>query len=160
METLRRSVTERKRLVVLGSVQRGELSLVKAAELLGVCYRQVKRLWARHRSQGDAGLVHGLRGRASNRQAAAGLRERVLELYREQYSDYGPTLAAECLAADDGVTLPVGTLRRWLTQAGLWQRRRKRRAHRRRRDRREQRGELVQMDGSIHDWFEGRRSAT
>jgi hypothetical protein len=125
---------------------------------LGICYRQAKRLWARYQSQGDAGVVHGLRGRASNRQAAAGLQDRVLELYREKYSDYGPTLAAEYLAADDGVVVPVGTLRRWLSQAGVWQRQRKRKVHRRRRDRREQRGELVQMDGSLHDWFEGRRA--
>jgi len=151
------SVEERRRLVVLSRVKEAELSLVRAAELLGISYRQVKRLWARYQSQGDAGVVHGLRGRASNRQAAVGLRERVLDLYREKYSDYGPTLAAECLAADDGVLVPVNTLRRWLTQAGVWQRRRKRKVHRRRRDRREQRGELVQMDGSHHDWFEGRR---
>ena len=157
METLRMSVEERRRLVVLSRVKEAELSLVRAAELLGISYRQVKRLWARYQSQGDAGVVHGLRGRASNRQAAVGLRERVLDLYREKYSDYGPTLAAECLAADDGVLVPVNTLRRWLTQAGVWQRRRKRKVHRRRRDRREQRGELVQMDGSHHDWFEGRR---
>ena len=126
METLRMSVEERRRLVVLSRVKEAELSLVRAAELLGISYRQVKRLWARYQSQGDAGVVHGLRGRASNRQAAVGLRERVLDLYREKYSDYGPTLAAECLAADDGVLVPVNTLRRWLTQAGVWQRRRKR----------------------------------
>jgi hypothetical protein len=158
METLRMSVEERRRLVVLSRVKSAELCLVRGAELLGICYRQAKRLWARYQSQGDAGVVHGLRGRASNRQAAAGLQDRVLELYREKYSDYGPTLAAECLAADDGVVVPVGTLRRWLSQAGVWQRQRKRKVHRRRRDRREQRGELVQMDGSLHDWFEGRRA--
>ncbi len=157
METLRMSVEERRRLVVFSRVKAQELSLVKGAELLEIGDRQTKRLWAKYQSQGDAGLVHGLRGRASNRQAAGGLRDRALELYREKYGDYGPTLAAECLAADDDVTVPVGTLRRWLTAAGLWQRRRKRKVHRRRRDRRQQRGELVQMDGSHHDWFEGRR---
>jgi hypothetical protein len=151
------SVEERKRSVVFSRVERGELSLRKAAEVLEVCYRQAKRLWVKYQSQGDPGLVHGLRGRASNRQAAAGLRQQVLELYREKYSDYGPTLAAECLAAEDQVVVPVETLRGWLTQASLWQRRRKRKVHRRRRERREHYGELVQMDGSIHDWFEGRR---
>jgi hypothetical protein len=158
METLRMSARERKRVEVLSRVAREELTLMKAAELMGVEYRQAKRLWARYQSQGDAGLVHGLRGRASNRQAAAGLRERVLELCREKYSDYGPTLAAECLASDDAVVVPVETLRGWLKQGGLWERRRKRKVHRRRRDRREQLGELVQMDGSHHDWFEGRRA--
>ena len=96
-------------------------------------------------------------GVASNRQAETGLQDRALELYREKYSDYGPTLAVECLAADDELSVPVGTLRRWLSSAGLWLRRRKRKVHRRRRDRRAQRGEVVQMDGSHHDWFEGRR---
>lgn len=157
METLRMSARERKRAEILSRVAREELMLVKAAELMGVEYRQAKRLWARYQSQGDAGLVHGLRGRASNRQAAAGLKERALELYREKYADYGVTLAAECLASDDAVVVSVETLRGWLKQAGLWQRHRKRKVHRRRRDRREQFGELVQMDGSHHDWFEGRR---
>jgi hypothetical protein len=78
-------------------------------------------------------------------------------LYREQYADYGPTLAAECLAKEDGLVVSVTTLRRWLSQAGLWERRRKRQLHRRRRPRRERLGDLVQMDGSHHDWFEGRR---
>jgi hypothetical protein len=81
-----------------------------------------------------------------------------LELFLEKYPDYGPTLAAECLASDDAVVAPVETLRGWLKQAGLWQRKRKRKVHRRRRDRRDQLGELVQMDGSHHDWFEGRRA--
>ena len=75
---------------------------------------------------------------------------------REQYADYGATLAAECLEKEDGVKVPVTTLRRWLLQAGLLERRRKRRQHRRRRTRREHPGDLVQMDGSFHDWFDGR----
>lgn len=78
-----------------------------------------------------------------------------MELYLEKYADYGPTLAAECLAAEDGLPVAVKTLRRWLLAAGLWSRRR-RKLHRRR-PRNEQFGELVQMDGSIHYWFEGRR---
>ena len=78
-------------------------------------------------------------------------------MYRQQYADYGATLAAECLEKEDGVKVSVTTLRRWLLQAGLLDRRRKRPQHRRRRTRREHLGELVQMDGSCHDWFEGRR---
>jgi hypothetical protein len=75
----------------------------------------------------------------------------------KQYADYGPTLAAECLEKEYGVKVSVTTLRHWLLQACLLERRRKRRLHRRRRTRREHLGELVQMDGSFHDWFEGRR---
>ena len=148
---------ERKRLEAFGRVKAGELTLVAAGELLGVSYRQAKRSWSRYQSQGDAGLVHGLRGRVSNRRSQDEIKQRALALYREQYADYGPTLAVECLGKEDGIQLAVSTLRRWLSQAGLWERRRKRQPHRRRRPRRERRGDLVQMDGSHHDWFEGRR---
>lgn len=157
METISMSQEERKRLEVFSRVKSGNLTLHQASELLGLSYRQTKRVWSRYGVAGDAGLVHRSRGRASNRQPMAGRKERLLALYREQYSDYGPTLAAECLAKENALKVPVTTLRRWLSQAGLWARRRKRKLHRRRRPRREQRGELLQMDGSHHDWFEGRR---
>jgi transposase len=157
METLQMSSKERRRLVVLNQLQGGKVSLVKAAELLGLGYRQMKRVWSRYQSEGDEGVVHQLRGRKSNRQAAEGIEERAVRLYREKYADYGATLAAECLASEDELSVPVSTLRRWLQRAGLWERRRRRKPHRRRRARREHCGELVQMDGSHHDWFEGRR---
>lgn len=157
METLRMSVRERKRLGMMGRVKRGELRLSKAAELLEVSYRQAKRIWKRYQERGDAGLVHGLRGRASNRRVDGLRRDRVVELCREKYGDFGPTLAAEYLAREDGETVGVTTLRRWLKAAGLWRSRRKRSAHRRWRARKEHWGEMVQIDGSHHNWFEGRR---
>ena len=95
METIIMSRKERKRLEMFSRVKRGELKLSKAAELLDVSYRQAKRAYARYREQGDAGLTHRLRGRASNRGSKAERRERVLELYREKYGDFGPTLATE-----------------------------------------------------------------
>jgi transposase len=133
------------------------MTLIEASELLGLSYRQTKRAWSRYQSEGDAGLVHRLRGRAPNRCSPEETKQQSLALYRRQYADYGPTLAAECLEKEDGVKVSVTTLRRWLLQAGLLERRRKRRLHRRRRTRRRHLGELVQMDGSHHDWFEGRR---
>jgi hypothetical protein len=157
METLAMSGKERRRLEVLSRVQAGEVSLVKGAELLGLSYRQAKRAWARYRELGDAGLVHGLRGRASNRHVQPHRKEQALELYREKYSGYGPTLAAEWLEREEGLTVPASTLRVWLSAAGLWQPQRRRKLHRRRRPRREHSGELLQLDGSHHDWFEGRR---
>jgi len=157
METLAMSGKERSRLEVLSRVRAGEVSLVKGAELLGLSYRQAKRAWARYREQGDAGLVHGLRGRASNRHVQPHRKEQALELYREKYTGYGPTLAAECLERDDGLAVPASTLRVWLSAAGLWQQQRRRKLHRRRRPRREHYGELLQLDGSHHDWFDGRR---
>jgi len=157
MEPLLMSAKERARLEVFGRVSAGEITLTKASELLQLSYRQTKRSWSRFSAAGAAGLVHRLRGEKSNRQPDAALKSQVLELYAAKYADYGPTLAAECLDAEDDLQVPVQTLRRWLLSAGLWQRQRRRKVHRRRRPRKEQFGEMVQMDGSIHDWFEGRR---
>lgn len=157
MENISMSRKERKRLEALSRVASGEMKLAEASRQLGLSYRQCSRALSRYKAESDAGLVHRLRGRASNRQPPIGQREAVVLLYREQYSDYGPTLAAECLAKDDKIVVSVSTLRRWLAKAGLLERRRKRSPHRRRRPRRERHGELVQMDGSHHDWFEGRR---
>ena len=157
MGKLRLSGKERRRLEVLSKVKRGDIRLMKAAELLGVCYRQVLRIWKRYEAEGSAGLKHGLRDRVSNRRIEAGRRERVLELYQAKYGDFGPTLAVEYLRKYDGEDLSEETLRRWLMAAGLWQARRQGARHRKWRERRAHWGELVQMDGSEHDWFEGRR---
>ena len=156
METFSMSKRERRRLEVMWQVKSGKMTLGAASEVLGVGYRQAKRLWGRYQAQGDRGLVHGLRGKPSNRQGNVSLKKRVLARYAKSYGDYGPTLAAESLA-EEGLMVPVSTLRRWLSESGLWTRRRQRKAHRRRRARKECYGELVQMDGSHHDWFEGRR---
>lgn len=156
MERLAMSMRERKRLEVFSRVKRGEISLVTASALLQLSYRQAKRVYGRYRREGDRGLLHGLRGRVSNRQTEVSLRERIVERYRQRYGDFGPTLAAEYLAKE-GLKVSVETLRGWLKSAGLWENRRKRSAHRVWRARREHVGELVQMDGSHHDWFEGRR---
>jgi len=158
METLMMSLKERERLGVFGRVKRGELSLVKAAELLRLSYRQVKRSYALYREQGDAGLVHRLRGRASNRGVDPSRREQVIERVRERYSDFGPTLAAEYLA-QEGFVVPVETLRQWLVKAGVWPARRRRVEARKWRVPKEHFGEMLQMDGSLHDCFEGRRAS-
>jgi transposase len=151
------SSVERKRLEAFSRVKAGELTLVEASGLLQLGYRQTRRVWQRYKLTGDVGLVHRARGRASNRQPEESQKERAMALYRERYADYGPTLAAEILAKEDGVKVSVSALRRWLLAAGLGERRRKRRVHRRRRERRAHVGELLQLDGSHHDWFEGRR---
>ena len=130
---------------------------MKASELLELSYRQAKRCFARYQSEGDKGLVHRLRGQPSNRQADAKQKRRVLSLVEKKYADYGPTLAAECLSEEDGVTVAVETLRQWRLAAGLWRKQRRRKPYRQRRVRKAYFGEMVQMDGSHHDWFEGRR---
>ena len=156
METLAMSVKERRRLVVFGQVKAGGLSVAKAGRVLGISQRQARRIWRRYLEEGDAGLVHRLRGQKGNRQCPAGLREQAVRLYRQHYSDFGATLACEYLQERHSLAVQAQTLRRWLTAEGLWQRRRKSKPQRQRRARRACFGELVQLDGSEHDWFEGR----
>jgi hypothetical protein len=136
------------------------LKLVNAAVMMGVSYRQSKRLAQRYREGGAQGLKQSA-GRESNRRKPKKFRERVLRLTGKKYSGaegerFGPTLAAEHLGSDDGVEVNAQTLRRWMLAEGRWSRARKRRMHRKRRERKEHVGELVQMDGSFHDWLEER----
>ena len=148
---------ERNRLAVMGQVKHKKLSLREAADVMVLSYRQAKRVWRRFQKKGDAGLVHGLRGRPSARRKAAPLRAKILARYRSRYADFGPTLAAEYLRREDGLAVDHETLRRWLVAAGLWQSRRRRQQHRQWRERKACLGQMVQLDGSHHDWFEGRR---
>jgi hypothetical protein len=165
MERTAMSDRDLHRVSVISRMVSGELTSQEGAELLAVSVRQVKRLKKRYVAGGARGLRHGLLGRSSNRQRAPSERERVLGIVRERYSGetekgagqrFGPTLAAEQLEEDEGLIIPVSTLRRWMTESRLWTRRRKWRPRFRRRDRREHFGELVQLDGSFHDWLEGR----
>jgi len=150
------SSQERKRMVVLADVKGGKLSLAAAGRQLGVCYRQAKRIWRRFKKKGAAGLVHRSRGKPGPRRKPAKLRAQVLARYQERYPDFGPTLAAEKLHAE-GLEVDHETLRRWLEEKGLWQSGRKGPQHRAWRERRECFGQMIQLDGSHHDWFEGRR---
>ena len=152
------SAKERLRLEVLTRVVDRQMSLGAAADRLGLSYRQMRRVRLRHHTLGDAGLVHGLRGKASNRRTDAKLRAKVMALCREKYVGFGPTLLGESLLKDESIALSHDTLRRWLTTEGLMPRVRRGSKHRKRRERRKRFGELVQMDGSWHDWFEGRRA--
>lgn len=141
---------ERLRKAWMTMVFEGKVKLNKAAEAIDVTYRQAKRIYRRFLDEGDVGLIHRSRQRYSNRQHTA--KEIILDLYRSKYMGFGPTLAAEKLA-EEGYVVDHETLRRWLIEKNLWIKERKRRAHHQKRDRRMQFGELVQMDGSIHDWF-------
>jgi len=149
------SAKERERLKIFARVKRGELQQQEAAALCQLEYRYLRRLYQRYCAQGDRGLVHQGRGRPSNRAKTGAFKAAVLARYQERYPDFGPTLAAEKLALD-GHAIDHETLRGWLIKAGLWQKRRKRAKHRSWRERRAHFGELVQMDGSHHKWFEER----
>ena len=146
---------DRIRLDALSRVKRGELTVIGSAELMSVSLRQARRLWKRFKQDGTAGLLHKLRGRLSNRRLSQDVRERVVKRHQERYADFGPTLACEKLE-EEGLKLSPDTLTALLKERGLWQRRRRRDRHRRRRERRACLGSMVQMDGSHHDWFEGR----
>ena len=152
---------ERECLWVLKARAAGRLRTKEAAERLGVTPRQVRRLLGGMRERGDGVVVHGLRGRPGNRATDPKVRERVLALQGSLYVDYGPTLLAERLAkAPHKIRVGRETIRRWMISVGRWKVRRKRREEHPWRERRARFGELVQLDTSIHDWFEGRGERT
>jgi hypothetical protein len=149
------SQPERDVLKVMHQLLAGTLTQVEAARLLRLSTRQVRRIRRRLEAEGDPAVVHRLRGQPSNHRIDPVLRRKVLQAYRRDFPDFGPTFACEKLAERDLVVSPE-TLRQWLLAEGLWQPQRQRDPHRQRRPRRECFGELVQMDTSIHDWTEGR----
>ena len=153
MEMSRR---ERDVLKVMSLVLSGQRTQVEAARLLKRSVRQVRRIMRRLQQQGDGGVIHRLRGQPSNSAWESSVRQKAVDLYRKRYGDFGPTLACEKLASAHGLKLPRETLRRWLLHEGLWQKQRRRDVHRIRRERRGCFGEMVQADGSHHDWLEGR----
>ena len=156
--TISLNMKERQRLIVMERVKQGAINLKDASEMLRLSYRQTKRVWSRYNRYGAYGLAHGLRGSSGNRNKDKGLKEKVLNLYKDKYSDFGPTLASEKLKEINGLEVNRETLRRWLRGACLWAGKTKQCIHRRRRQRKAHLGELVQLDGSDHNWFEKRRS--
>ena len=155
--TLTMSAKELNRLEILGRVLERRLTQSQAAEQLGLGVRQVERLCQKLRLDGRQGLVSKKRGRPSNRKLSAALRDRALALVQSRYADFGPTLAAEKLHEQHGLQVSVETLRRWMIEVELWVPRsqRTRRVHQPR-HRRSCFGELIQIDGCDHEWFEER----
>jgi transposase len=156
-ELVEMSSRELDRLAVVRQVVEGRLTQAKAAELISLSERQVRRLCAAFEEHGPAGLVSGKRGKPSNRRLPDELRSKALEIVRERYADFGPTLACEKLLELHDLRVSKETLRAWLIGAGIWipRRERVRTAHQPR-HRRECLGELVQIDGCEHAWFEDR----
>ena len=151
------SAKELDRLEIIRRVTERRLTQRMAAERLGLSLRQVERLCRAFGTNGAGGLVSRKRGRPSNRKLAEAFRERALDLVRGRYADFGPTLACEKLTEQHGFELSRETLRRWMIDAGLWipRSQRRRRVHQPR-HRRSCLGELVQIDGCEHAWFEDR----
>jgi transposase len=150
------SIGDVRRLKAVQLAMDGHVTQKTVAAMLGLSERQVRRLVRDVRERGDRGIIHALRGRPSNRRIPEETRERTISLYQGRYPDFGPTLATEKLLECDGIKISDETLRRWLIEAGFWKKRRKRSGFRQWRPRRECFGQMVQMDGSHHDWLEGR----
>jgi len=151
-------VKELRRVSVIRQTMEKKLTQVKAGTLLGLTPRHIRRLIERVEQEGDQGLAHRGRGMPSNRRLPAKVKATALRLYAQRYGDFGPTLAAEKLAECHGVPISDETLRRWLRERGIDHFTRRKRPHRAWRERKAHVGELVQLDGSHHDWFEGRGS--
>lgn len=145
-----------KRLKILEQAAGKKIRQAKAAEWLGLSDRQVRRLIRRMRAEGAKGLVHQLRGKRSNRRYAESFKEKVLRKYRQRYVGFGPTLACEKLEEREKLQVSRETLRKWLIVEGGWKKRRHVSEHHEWRERKECFGEMVQADGSHHDWLEGR----
>lgn len=152
------SQRERDRLKVLHEVSKRQITQKQAAEQLKLSERHVRRLVRSLKQRGDVAVVHGLRGRASNRKTSGECERRAIEeLSREECRDFGPTFAAEHVSKQLGMEVGRDTIRKWLIAAGLWQsRKRKAETIHQWRERRACFGELVQWDTCVHDWLEGR----
>jgi len=150
------SVKELRRVHVIRQTMEQKLTQVKAGTLLGLTTRHIRRLIERVEQAGDQGLAHRGRGTPSNRRIPDKRKAMALQLYETRYADFGPTLATEKLAEHHGITLSDETLRRWLRERGIAHFTRRKRPHRAWRERNPHVGELLQLDGSHHDWFEGR----
>ena len=155
-ELLTMTTREIDRLRMIRQVLEHTLRGCDAARQLRLSARQVARLCGRVRADGHKGIIHRLRGRASNHQLPAGRLAKALELVKTHYPDFGPTFATEKLRERHRLVLSPETLRQGMIQAGLWTPRRQRARHRAWRPRRSCVGELVQLDGSDHAWFEAR----
>lgn len=150
------SVQELRRVHVIRQTMEKKLTQVKAGTVLGLTPRHIRRLIERVEQAGDQGLAHRGRGKPSNRQIPEKVKTKALKLYAQRYGDFGPTLAAEKLVERHGITISAETVRGWLLAKGVTHFQRRKRPHRAWRERKAQVGELVQLDGSHHDWLEGR----
>jgi len=147
---------ELRRLHVIQKVLERVIKQVEASEILSLSCRQIRRIVKRIKIEGDKGVIHKSRGRPSNRRIPDRIKDKVISLYQTKYKGFGPTLASEKLLERDGMRINDETLRSWLMETGDWKKTRKKKGHRQWRERKHHYGEMVQMDGSHHEWFEDR----
>src|SRR3990167_5015899 len=150
------SERELKRSHIIQKVLDKELKQVEAVDILNLSDRQIRRIIKRVRKEGNTGVIHKSRCRISNRTLPKRIKDKAIKLYREKYWYYGPTFATEKLFEIENVKISHDTLRNWLIEEGIAYKKRKSRPHRQWRERKHHFGEMLQIDGSHHDWFEGR----
>jgi len=145
------------RMPIMEKLLKKEIKQKQAAQILGLSLRQIKRLKKRYKKQGAEGLIHKNRGRVSNHKIPSKEIDRATKIVKKRYWDFGPTLAWEKLTQDHHLSFSVETLRKAMIRDGIWKSKKQRRPRiHQMRERRDQRGELVQIDGSPHAWFENR----
>jgi hypothetical protein len=144
------------RLKIISQIETKELTVEQGADLMGLSTRQTYRVLKKIKEEGSKGIIHKLRGRKSNHGYPVELKNKVIEIYKAHYSDYGPTLFSEQLVSNHKISIDHETIRKWLRAKAITTSMRKKRPHRRKRERRSCFGEMLQFDGSHHDWFEGR----
>jgi hypothetical protein len=147
---------ELKRLELVKKAIVKSITQLEVSKFLGISQRQVRRIVRRIKAEGDRGVLHKTRGRSNCRKFSEGFKAKVLGTYVRRYKGFGSSLACEKLAKREGIVINRETLRQWLLEGNYLLRRRLRRKHRQWRERKAYCGEMVQMDGSHHDWLEGR----
>lgn len=156
METFSMSQKEINQVKVFEELNNRTMKQKHASLMLRLSTRQIRRKLKTYRQEGTSSLIHKLRGKSSNRQLPEGLKDKAVELIEKKYPDFGPTLAAEKLEEYDGLVINAETLRLVMITAHIWQSRKRKARHRQWRPRKACLGEMIQFDGSDHDWFEGR----
>ena len=144
------------RLQIIKKIESKELIVEEGASLMGISPRQTYRILKKIKEEGSKGIIHKLRGKNSNRGYSEQIKRQVIRIYRSSYSDYGPTLFSEQLTENHNISIDHETIRRWLRAKAITTSMRRKRPHRKKRERRSCFGEMLQFDGSHHDWFEGR----
>lgn len=155
-EVLQMTQRDLDRIKILHQAIERRMTQEKAGELLDLCRVHVNRLCQRIKKKGDRAIIHGLRGQPSNHQLPAGLADKAISKIKEKYADFRPGFAAEKLLELDKIKLSAEKVRQLMIAANLWEDRKRKAAHREWRERKDCPGEMIQMDGSDHAWFEGR----
>ncbi len=156
MEIIQLSMKEGKRIQILEELKHKKMTQSEAAIRMNISLRQTQRISKRYFAEGVTGLVHKSRGKASKKRTSQDLKNKIIRIVEEQYTDFGPTLASEMLEERHNIKIHKETLRRIMLSAGLWHNKKKRSKHRTWRIPKDYRGEMIQVDVSLHQWFEDR----